>query len=182
MLKIDDSERLRYALMGPQDADLLFELDQDPAVMKYINGGHCTTMQEVHEVFLPRMAAYTNVEKGWGLWRVNRLDTDEYIGWVLVRPMDFFGDAVKWDDWELGWRLKQNSWGHGFATEAARQIMAALAAQPTVNRFSAIAMEDNTASISIMKKLGMVFIKKDIHKDPLGDEEVVYYSMEKSSA
>jgi RimJ/RimL family protein N-acetyltransferase len=39
-------------------------------------------------------------------------------------------------------------------------------------------MPGNAASINIMKKLGMSYIKTDIHRDPLGDEEVVYYTLE----
>ncbi len=38
-------------------------------------------------------------------------------------------------------------------------------------------MEDNLASIHVMKKLGMKYVKTAIHKDPLGDDEVVYYQM-----
>jgi|GEM_PF-6471142 len=55
-MEIKNSKRLSYALMGSDDADLLFELDQDIEVMRYINGGEMTSMQDIHHVFLPRMA------------------------------------------------------------------------------------------------------------------------------
>lgn len=179
-MKLLNSERLTYALMGGDDAQLLFDLDQDVEVMRYINGGKMTTMQEVNDVFIPRMAKYTNEEKGWGLWQIRITESGEYIGWVLVRPMDFFTDNPKWNDWELGWRLKRKAWGKGFGTEAAKHIMHALADTQDVGYFSAIAMPKNDASIHIMKKLGMQYIKTDIHKDPLGDEEVVYYQLDAS--
>jgi len=40
-----------------------------------------------------------------------------------------------------------------------------------------LAVEGNIASINIMKKLGMTFLKKEIHKDPIWEEEVVYYQL-----
>lgn len=176
-MKVIDSERLSFALMGPEDAQLLFELDQDVEVMRYINGGKMTTMQDVHDVFIPRMAKYTDANKGWGLWKVCLRSSHEFIGWVLVRPMDFFSENPQWDNLELGWRFKRSSWGKGYATEAAEQIKSALINSQDIKKLSAIAMPDNKASINIMKKLGMQYLKTDLYKDPLGDEVVVYYEL-----
>lgn len=176
-LIIPPSNRLNYALMGPDDTQLLYELDQDEEVMRYINGGKMTSMQEVHDVFIPRMAKYTKPSKGWGLWQVRTNEHDDFIGWILVRPMNFFSDEPLWDDWELGWRFKRKAWGTGYATEAAQHIMQTLASSQDVGYFSAIAMPDNLASIAVMKKLGMQYIKTATHKDPLGDMEVVYYQL-----
>ena len=174
---INNSERLSFARMGAADADLLFQLDQDVEVMRYINGGRLTTRQDVQDVFLPRMAKYSNPEKGWGLWQVGISKSEELIGWILERPMDYFNEQPQWDNWELGWRFMRKSWGHGYATEAASHIMKALANSQAVNKFSAIAVPENHASINIMKKLGMSYLKTDLHKDPLGDMEVVYYEI-----
>jgi len=176
-VNINNSERLNFKLMGAKDAMLLFELDQDAAVMKYINGGKLTSMKEIKEVYIPRMAEYTRAEKGWGLWQVNVTNTQEFIGWILVRPMHFFSEQPQWNNWELGWRFKQASWGKGYATEAAKQIMNTLASTQSVKYFSAIAVPDNLASINIMKKLGMQYLKTDLHQDPLGDMKVVYYQV-----
>ncbi|WP_281557746.1 GNAT family N-acetyltransferase [Thalassomonas sp. RHCl1] len=174
-MKIINSQRLKYALMTGDDAQHLFELDQDTEVMRYINGGKVTTMQEIREVYIPRMQSYTNEALGWGLWKVELTQTNEFIGWVLVRPMEFFTDHPQNDNLELGWRFMQKAWGKGYATEAALSITKAIAEQTSVKYFSAVAMEDNAGSINIMKKLGMEFLKKELHKDPLGDMEAVYY-------
>ncbi|MFK8013240.1 MAG: GNAT family N-acetyltransferase [Marinicellaceae bacterium] len=174
-MKTPNSNRLSYQLMDEHDAALLFELDQDPQVMHFINGGKPTTQKELEEIYVPRMKSYTNPDKGWGLWKVNLIENGEFIGWVLVRPMDFFSDNKQIDNLELGWRFMQKSWGQGYATEAALSIKNALTENKCANKYTAIAVSENIASIGIMKKLGMKFIKKDIHKDPLGDMEVEYY-------
>jgi len=174
---IADSSRLSFALMTRQDAELLFELDQDPEVMKYINGGKKSTMQDIQDVFIPRLESYHNPEQGWGLWKVMLTSEQRFIGWILVRPMHFFSDHPQWHDLEVGWRFKRDSWGKGYASEAAKAVCDVLAEQAEVEKISAVAVEDNLASIGIMQKLGMQYVKTDIHKDPLGDITAVYYSM-----
>ena len=177
-LKIDPSARLVFALMDASDADLLYELDQDSEVMKYINGGKPTSRETIDAVMVPRMMSYRNPEKGWGLWKVSLATTRQFIGWVLVRPKGFFTETPEWDNLELGWRFHRFSWGQGYATEAALHIAQVLAKCDDVNALSAIALPDNAASIAIMTKLGMVYQKTGIHQDPLGSNEVVYYQRE----
>jgi RimJ/RimL family protein N-acetyltransferase len=183
-----NSTRLSYRLMTLDDADLLFEVDQDAEVMKFISDGVKSTMKDIKETMIPRLAAYRNVQKGWGIWQVNIRETNEYIGWVLVRPMDYFSPIFDTnnplrDNIELGWRFMAKAWGKGYATEAAAQIMQSMTqafnnehdTQPAIKSYCAIADPDNTASINIMRKLGMKYIKTYTHHDTLGDWYVVYY-------
>ncbi len=174
-----DSARLSYQLIDENDSEFLFQLDQNPDVMRYINGGTMTTREDISDKFVPRHNAYKNPDKGWGLWKVSLLDTRQAIGWILVRPMDFFSDKPIWHDIELGWRFFQSTWGKGYASEAAIQIHRALAKQPENEIFSAIAMHDNAGSIAVMKKMGMRYVKSYTHSDSqLGDLDVVLYRME----
>jgi len=76
--------------MDSEDAQALWEIDQDPAVMKFLNGGTPTSIEQVNSVFIPRMNKYRNSELGWGIWQVSDKVSDEYLGWVLIRPMSFF--------------------------------------------------------------------------------------------
>ena len=57
-MDIADSNRLCFRMITEKDVQLLFQLDQDPEVMRYINGGTATTMQAIEEVYLPRLNAY----------------------------------------------------------------------------------------------------------------------------
>jgi RimJ/RimL family protein N-acetyltransferase len=181
-VNIHDSARLRYQLLSHDDADLLFQLDQDPQVMRHINGGKMTTMAEIQDIYIPRMESYRNEKQGWGLWKVTIKATEEFIGWVLVRPMDFFSDHPQPDNLELGWRFLRSSWGNGYATEAARAVQQALIEKGDVRKLSAVALEENTASIKVMTKLGMTYLKTAIHRDPLGDVELVFYELTISEA
>lgn len=163
--------------MDESDADLLFELDQDSAVMEYLTHGKPSSRAHIENVLIPRMQQYRNPDNGWGLWQVNLLESESFIGWILVRPMNFFSDDRNEADIELGWRFMQTSWGQGYATEAAKAVMMALHSQVGYHRFSAMAVPANTGSIRIMKKLGMSYQKTALHKDPLGDIQAVYYTV-----
>ncbi|MCL1137232.1 GNAT family N-acetyltransferase [Shewanella pneumatophori] len=180
--------RLIISPMSLDDTELQFQLDQDSMVMKYINGGRVPSLEEIETVFMPRFAAYRDVEKGWGLWKVfinqsqtlvNEADKVEayFAGWILIRPMYFFTDTPRYDDLEIGWRFKQETWGKGIATESATKVIEhILQTQPEIKHLSAIADEQNLASINIMKKLGMSFKGNLDHPDAGDDVEVVLYS------
>lgn len=201
---INNSERLSYRLMDENDELSLWQLDQDPEVMRYINGGKPTPIETTRNVYLPRLKSYTNAQKGWGMWRIALTDSDEFLGWILVRPMDFFTDQPIYSNLELGWRLHRSAWGKGYATEAAKAVMhsfikpvqtiennaqqESMAKKSTPQKsipqepidscslmFTAIALPGNKGSFNIMKKLGMKYLKTGIYKDPLGDETVHYY-------
>lgn len=177
-MKVKNSKRLSFALMNRDDAELLFELDQDSEVMRYVNGGIITTREFLNEVFLPRMEAYRNEAEGWGLWKVIITQTGQFIGWVLVRPMNFFNEEPEIDNIEMGWRFKKDSWGNGYATEAARSVKSAILEQGRAKKISAIAFAENKASTNIMLKLGLSYIKTGMHKDPLGDHVLVFYELD----
>jgi RimJ/RimL family protein N-acetyltransferase len=123
------------------------------------------------------MEKYRDSDKGWGIWQVSDKETNEYLGWVLVRPMSFFTDSPNYKDLELGWRFFQKSWGKGYATEAAIAIKDAVAASSDITHVSALAVADNLGSISVMKKMGMSFIRAYLHKDPIGDFDAVHYQL-----
>ncbi|GEK53433.1 GNAT family N-acetyltransferase [Pseudoalteromonas espejiana] len=170
------TKRLNFQLMNEHDWPLLFELDQDSAVMKYINRGIPTTQEQIKTIGIPRMLAYRNENKGWGLWKVTLKEDNAFIGWVLLRPMHFFTQTPDFSDIEIGWRFKQASWGYGYATEAATALCNELAKQPDIKTITAIAIAQNAGSIKVMQKLGMVFVKSYAHTDEHGNLEAVMYS------
>lgn len=167
MLQVSDSERLSYRLLtdSTSDAELLWQLDQDPVVMKYLTRGKTTTRQEIQDRFLPRLRAYRNPECGWGMWGVQLKQTDDFLGWILIRPMGFFDGERDDRNLEIGWRFHQSSWGKGYATEAALAVAAALISADQCDHLSAVALPENTASIHVMQKLGLQYLHTTDHDD-----------------
>lgn len=177
IIHIPPSSRLSYRLMNSNDASLLFELDQDPEVMRYLNDSKPSTWDEVERVFIPRIMKFTDAASGHGLWEVRTRDTSEYLGWILVRQYGFDTPYHEPDNIELGWRLKRHCWGRGIATEAAAAILDVVRKQRGIRAFCAVADPDNLGSISVMKKLGMHYVDNRVHITPMRNFDVAYYEM-----
>ena len=176
-IEIPTSSRLRFRLMDEGDADLLFELDQDPDVMRFMTGGKPTPRDEIENYFVPRMLDFTDPVAGTGIWAAIEKDSDEFLGWILVREYGFGNDYLEPDNLELGWRFKRHCWGKGIATEAAGAVLEALKQRTDIRRFCAIADRENVASTRVMEKLGMQFGKATVHVTPKGNFDVDYYDM-----
>jgi len=182
-MEVPDSERLRFHFLTAADTEKFYQLDSDPEVMRFITG-RPLTREDIESWYIPRLEAYADQKRGWGLWGMSTLEENEYIGWILVRPMHFFEPELRDDDdLELGWRLFRSKWGQGYATEGAKAVMDALRTAEACQRFSASAIKENSASVHIMKKLGMTFVKEEIYSDPHIDEQLcVIYSCPSNAA
>lgn len=77
-------------------------------------------------------------------------DTGELIGNCGVRK----ASAAALDA-EMGYELAPDHWGRGYATEAARAMLAFAFNDLRVHRVAAWCVADNTGSIRVLQKLGM---------------------------
>lgn len=178
-MNVGDSRRLSYHFITENDAEFLYQLDQDEEVMHFISGGKKNSRQAITDTYIPRLAAYSNQSQGWGLWQARlKSDNNRAIGWILVRPMGFFTGHRDDTNLELGWRFSKPFWGQGMATEAASAVIGALS-ELGYRQFSAIALEENSASIKVMKKLGMKFCYKEHYADEVFNAEVLVYTLKR---
>jgi len=58
-------------------------------------------------------------------------------------------------EWEIGWAVRHEDWGKGYATEAARRMIEYAFHQLNAHRVVAFCHAENTASIKVMQKIGM---------------------------
>ena len=116
-----ETERLALRRFTADDADLLIELDSDPAVMRYLTGGDPTPPEVVRERDLPSiLAGYEKWGGDLGLFAAQEKDGGAFIGWFILRPEP----EGPLDEVELGYRLRQAAWGKGYATEGSRALLA----------------------------------------------------------
>ncbi|MGA5267183.1 GNAT family N-acetyltransferase [Streptomyces lydicamycinicus] len=147
-----ETERLVLRRFTAGDADLLIELDSDPAVMRYLTGGQPTAPQVVREEYLPRiLAGYERWDGALGLFAAHEKDGGAFIGWFHSRPQP----KGPVDEAELGYRLRQAAWGKGYATEGSRALLAKAFTELGVRMVWAETMSVNHGSRNIMEKLGM---------------------------
>jgi RimJ/RimL family protein N-acetyltransferase len=150
-----ETGRLVLRRFTDDDVDLLVELDADPAVMRYINGGEPTSRAEVADEVLPAFLGYYARYPGYGFWAAIEKSTGEFLGWFHFRPKaDGFDDEP-----ELGYRLRQSAWGKGYATEGSRALIDKGFAEFGVQRVFAETMAVNTGSRRVMEKSGLRFVR-----------------------
>jgi RimJ/RimL family protein N-acetyltransferase len=147
-----ETERLALRRFTADDADLLIELDGDPAVMRYLTGGEPTAPELIRERDLPSiLAAYERWDGNFGLFAAHEKDGGAFIGWVILRP-EREGPL---DEVELGYRLRQAAWGKGYATEGARAVVAKAFTELGVRLVWAETMSANQGSRKVMEKIEM---------------------------
>ncbi|WP_157441620.1 GNAT family N-acetyltransferase [Actinoplanes awajinensis] len=147
-----DTERLTLRHFTLDDADLLIELDSDPAVMRYLTGGEATPPEHYRERGMRNIiAGYERSGGAFGLFAAHEKASGAFIGWFHLRP-DRDGPL---DEAELGYRLRQAAWGKGYATEGSRALLARGFTELGVRRVWADTMVKNDGSRKVMAKVGM---------------------------
>lgn len=136
-----------------EEADLenLVELDSDPEVMRFLNGGYPTPRDVVEREILPRFLQSDQSQNGYGYWAALATTTGEFLGWFGLNRRD--GRDPR--DVELGYRLRQAAWGQGYATEGARALIRRAFTELGARRVFATTYEHHLASRRVMEKAGM---------------------------
>jgi RimJ/RimL family protein N-acetyltransferase len=146
------TERLTLRRFTVDDADLLIELDSEPAVMRYLTGGQPTEPTVVRELHLPSiLGGYERWGGKFGLFAAYEKDSGAFIGWFCLRPER--GGPM--DEVELGYRLRQEAWGKGYATEGSRALLGKAFSELDVRLVWGATMFANLPSQSVMEKVGM---------------------------
>ncbi len=146
-----ETERLILRRFTADDEDLLFELDNDPDVMLYINGGAPVPREEIVNETLPAFLGYYDRFDGYGFWAVIEKDSGRFLGWFHFRPGEGAGPLEP----ELGYRLHRFAWNKGYGSEGSRALIDRGFRELGVERVYAETMVVNTGSRRVMEKAGM---------------------------
>jgi RimJ/RimL family protein N-acetyltransferase len=150
-----ETERLVLRRFTEADVENLYELDSDPDVMRFINGGKPTPRDVIQNEVLPRFLHYYERFAAYGFWAAIERSTGEFLGWFHFRPAE--GKSL--DEPELGYRLRKSAWGKGYATEGARALIRMGFVELGVRRVFATTMTVNRGSRRVMEKAGLKFVR-----------------------
>lgn len=169
-----ETERLILRQFTEADADNLWQLDSDPEVMRYINGGTPSDRAQIQERLSQFLQYYQDWE-GYGFWAVHDKLKGEFMGWFHFRPAWENREEI-----ELGYRLKRAVWGQGYGTEGARALIEKGFFELGTKRVVAKALAVNLASIRVMEKAGLKFEKRFIEtRFPGNNQEAVQYGLDR---
>ena len=141
------TERLLLRQFRPDDVDAYAEMCADPIVMRFLSAtGDPLTRDDAWR----QMAMFVGhwQLRGFGLWAVEHAESGRLIGRVGLHYPD------GWPDRELGWALRREFWGQGFATEAARAASGFAFQQLGWEHLISLIMPGNARSIRVAELLG----------------------------
>ncbi len=101
--------------------------------------------------------------RGYGWFAVEVGQTGEFIGFAGLDEVD---EEMPFDGVEIGWRLARAAWGHGYATEAARAVLAFGFDALDLPEILALTTVGNVRSQAVMRRLGMTHDPRDDFDDP----------------
>lgn len=150
------TERLTLRPVRP-DTDQTWLLDHwtELDVRRFLHDGETLTPEQIGAEVAESVRSFA--EDGYGLWVVEvsefthgagTRDRRHRIGTVGIRPLDDLGP-------ELYYSLAPDAWGRGYATEAARVVLAHALGPLGLPELLAEVDIDNRASEAIIAKLGM---------------------------
>ena len=143
------TERLRLRRWTDADRPAFAAMNADPAVMEHLPE---VLDQAASDALLERVQRPW-AERGIGLWAVERRADGRLLGWAGLNPMP--PDVPAAGEWEVGWRLAREAWGHGYATEAAREALQ-VARERGEARVWSMTVPANVRSVAVMRRLGLV--------------------------
>ena len=129
----------------------------DAAVMKHVGDGVFTTDQA--EAFWCKLFERL-YPQNFNIWAVFAKNSLEYVGHAGIYPRQ-----TKKEDWEFTYLLKQTAWGKGYATEVARKIIEFGFEELNLPEVFATVDDVHSASIRVMEKAGMTFLRYEFDKD-----------------
>jgi len=142
------TERLHLRPWTTADLEALHRLWSDAETIWW--GAH-TSVDQTRELL-------QTIQREDGWWAVEH--EGQVVGNVFLRPSGFHPEAL-----ELGYHFRSAFWGRGFATEAARAVLATARGTP----IDALVDPGNVRSQRVVRKLGFTVAGQLIHAERVHD-------------
>lgn len=139
-----ESERLIIRNFNLVDVDLIFEINNHPECIKF-NGWESMTLEECKVVLYKWIEGY-NQHPNYGVYCVETSDGDS-IG------MAFIMKYQESNDYEVGFRLRRDSWGKGYATEISKLFIAYSKENLDIKNLCAEVDLENERSLKVFRNL-----------------------------
>ncbi|MFT5050302.1 MAG: ribosomal-protein-alanine N-acetyltransferase [Chlamydiales bacterium] len=167
-----ETERLVLRPWSLDDSRGFARLAEDPQVMRTIGTGE--TWPEARRLAWLQKQTTRFDTLGYSFLAVIERTSGEVAGICGVQQLGDKGLR------EIGWWVRSDRWGRGYATEAALAARDWAFGALDIDRLDAIAVPGNSGSTHIMRKLGMHLVGECEYTDLGGDVPgipVVHYMM-----
>ncbi|MGI9375348.1 MAG: GNAT family N-acetyltransferase [Tsuneonella suprasediminis] len=151
-----ETDRLILRDWRAEDWPRFWAVTNTPAVMRWLGG---LADEEAMRAARERVEGYAR-DHGHTFWVVERKDdgghlSGELVGFCGLKRASNPPNGTIDGEFEIGWRLREDAWGKGYAKEAAIASLDAAFVQFGAEQVFAITIAENTDSWGLMKRFGM---------------------------
>ena len=158
-----ETGRLVLRELREGDLDEYAAMMADPEVVRYLGDARTLTRDEAWRS-IAMLVGHWHL-RGYGMWAVTERESDRMIGRVGF----FYPEG--WPGFEVGWTFGRGTWGKGYATEAARRVLAYGFGEMGRKEIISVIHPDNQASIRVAEKIGERFARREMVR---GIERLIY--------
>jgi ribosomal-protein-alanine N-acetyltransferase len=139
---------IRLYTLDDEDVAGLHRILADERVMQYIGGEPSTSIEQTRQRVQKRIDMQHDM--GYSFWAVVEKATGDIVGDCGLFPIE-----LDRKDIALGFYIRRDRWGQGFATEAARACLEFGFKEIKPTRIVALVHPENMVSLRVLQKLGM---------------------------
>lgn len=154
-----ETNRLYLREIDENDFDIMFEIDNDPNVMKYIGNGTLRSNKAQIEKIILKLQNWYLEKRKLAVWATIEKNTNSMIGWHLLKPL------AESEFVEVGYRLRKKYWGLGYATEMSQALINYGFTVVGLKQIVGITHPENTASQRVLEKCGLKYVREDRYYD-----------------
>lgn len=151
------SERLGFRNWNDNDLDEFAKLNADFEVMEHFPKP--LTKEETY-LFIQRQKKHYE-SNGYNYFATEILATGEFIGFIGLLYQEYESQFTP--NVDIGWRLKKDAWGKGYATEGAKMCLEFGFKKIDLKRIISTCTKRNVRSENVMKKIGMTKVGEFNH-------------------
>lgn len=154
---IFESKRLGFREWTLDDLEFFANMNSKDSVMKYFPS---KPTREESEHFLKRIILHFD-NHGYGLYAAEIKATGELIGFIGFQIATFYARFTPCV--EIGWRLDDEYWNEGYATEGAKAVLDHGIKFLNLQKIYSFTSSINKPSINVMEKIGLKFMEHFNH-------------------
>ncbi len=158
---VAETQRLILRTWKPEDRAAYAKHLNTPAVTQHVGG--LQSGEDMGAAF-ERIDGYQR-DHGHTFWAVERKEDGAFLGFCGLKRANGYCSSVS-GEVEIGWRLREDAWGKGYAKEAAVASLEHAFSRVGARRVVALTIEQNKPSRGLMLRLGMRRRKDLDYVDP----------------
>ena len=142
--------RLTITTFSSDMVQSVYENSQDDDTRRFVPDEVYDSAEEARAAIEFLMSRYDSAD-GPFVYPIITNDDSKNIGYVQLCQID---DG----SWEIGYHIAKQFTGHGYATEAVKAFLPAMAKKLNIKEVYGICLAENTASVRVLEKCGFVQI------------------------